>query len=193
MKKAVLLSVILMSVVTSNIFAVTKIDLSKAKIVLLNPASKVQANAADMLADEIEKRTRIALDVVTKMPGKGEPAFVVGIGKDVTKKMPMPAGLELPAKAEGYAIWIDTAKRSATTVCLAGVDQRNISDVANGRTVVGHVSRATVQGRVRGGRGSTGWQINSRAACAHVQLHQCKLGEDGVVVNPDGTARSPAA
>jgi hypothetical protein len=45
-----------------------KIDLSKAKIVALNKQSKIQASAADMLADEIERRTRIGLEVVKKMP-----------------------------------------------------------------------------------------------------------------------------
>jgi hypothetical protein len=30
----------------------------------------------------------------------------------------------MPAKADGYAIWVDTTKRGAPTVCLAGVDER---------------------------------------------------------------------
>ena len=105
-------------------FPVGDIDLSAAKIVVLNPKSKIQANAADMLHDEIKKRTRIRLEVRTSSPRKGVAAIVIGPGKEVTKKYPLPEGLELPQKAEGYALWIDTDKRNATTVCLAGVDER---------------------------------------------------------------------
>jgi hypothetical protein len=105
-------------------FPVGDIDLCGAKIVVLNPSSKVQANAADMLHDQIEKRTRIGLDVVTSLPGKNVPTIVIGLGKQVTNKFPLSQGLKLPSKADGYALWIDKNKRNATTVCLAGVDDR---------------------------------------------------------------------
>jgi hypothetical protein len=105
-------------------FPVGDIDLAGAKIVVLNPKSKIQANAADMLHDEIKKRTRIRLEVVTSLPPKGVTAVVIGLGKKVTKKYPLPRGLELPQKADGYALWIETDKREATTVCLAGADER---------------------------------------------------------------------
>jgi len=105
-------------------FPVGDIDLSKVKIVVLNPESKIQSNAADMLKDEIKKRTRIGPEVVTSVPAKGVPAVVIGVGKQVTKKYPLPAGLELPGKADGYAVWIDRDKRAAVTICLAGVDER---------------------------------------------------------------------
>ena len=123
-RKAGILQVLLVLIATADVFGAATIDLSKAKVVLLNPKSKIQSNAADMVRDEIEKRTRIGLDVVTKMPAKGQAAIVIGVGKKVTKKYPLPAGLELPSKAEGYAIWIDTKKRAAPTICLAGVDER---------------------------------------------------------------------
>jgi len=105
-------------------FPVGDIGLSAAKIVVLSPGCKVQANASDMLHDEIDNRTRLGLDVVTSMPAKGVPAVVLGVGKQVTKKFPLPAGLKLPGKADGYAIWIDKKKRNAPTVCLAGFDKR---------------------------------------------------------------------
>ncbi|MHC4756866.1 MAG: beta-N-acetylhexosaminidase family protein, partial [Planctomycetota bacterium] len=119
-----IIKVLLVLAAAVNVFAAGAIDLSKAKVVLLNPRSKIQSNAADMVRDEIEKRTRIGLDVVTKMPCKGQAAIVIGVGKKVTKTYPLPAGLELPSKAEGYAIWVDTKKRAAPTICLAGVDER---------------------------------------------------------------------
>ena len=59
---------------TANVFGATKIDLSKAKIVVLNPKKTIYNKAADMLADEIDKRTRIGLEVVSKMPAKNEVA-----------------------------------------------------------------------------------------------------------------------
>lgn len=102
------------------------IDLSCAKIVLLNPQSKIQANAADMMHDEIEKRTRIGLDVVTSGPGKNIPAIVLGLKKQITENYPIPSDVKMPQKAEGYAIWIDNKKRAAPTVCLAGVDHRGV-------------------------------------------------------------------
>jgi len=105
-------------------FPVGDIDLSRAKIVVLNPKSKVLANAADMLKDEIEKRTRLRPDVVTSMPAETVPAILIGIGSRVTKKFPLPPRLELPRKAEGYALWTDKHRRKATTVCVAGVDER---------------------------------------------------------------------
>jgi len=105
-------------------FPIGDIDLSGAKVVVLNHKSKILANAADMLHDEIEKRTRIRLDVVTSLPAKGIPAIVLGVGKQVTKKYRLPQGLKLPKKADGFALWIDNNKRKATTVCLAGVDER---------------------------------------------------------------------
>lgn len=100
------------------------INLSEAKLVVLDPKSKIQTNAADMLHDEIEKRTRIGLEVVTSLPPKAISAIVIGLSKKVTKKYPLPEGLELPQKTDGYALWIDTDKRDAATVCLAGVDER---------------------------------------------------------------------
>ncbi|MHC4498510.1 MAG: PepSY-like domain-containing protein, partial [Planctomycetota bacterium] len=102
-----------------------KIDLSKAKIVALNKQSKIQASAADMLADEIERRTRIGLEVVKKMPDKGMVTIVIGTGKEVRRKVGgPPSGLAIPKKADGYAIWIDRSEKNAAMICLAGVDDR---------------------------------------------------------------------
>jgi hypothetical protein len=105
-------------------FAARGIDLSGARIVVSDPKNKIESNAADMLRDEIEKRTRIWLDVVPSVPAKGAAAIVVGTGRQVTEKYPLPAGLELPQKADGYALWVETSKRNAPTVCLAGYDSR---------------------------------------------------------------------
>jgi len=105
-------------------FPVGDVDVSEAKIVILNPKSRIQVSAADMLRDEIEKRTRIGLEVVTLPPPGGVPAIVIGVGREVTGEYPLPVGLRLPQEADGYALWIDAEKRRAATVCLAGVDNR---------------------------------------------------------------------
>ena len=106
-------------------FPVGDIDLSGAKLVVLNPKSKIEANAADMLRDEIEKRTRITLDIASKMPSETTPAIVIGTAKDLPGKVcAPPAGLSVPKKPDAYAVWVDTSKRKAVTVCLAGYDDR---------------------------------------------------------------------
>ena len=106
------------------VFGAGRVDLSKAVIVTTS-TDKVQLNAADMLKDEIDKRTRIGLDVAAKMPGGDTPAIVIGTVESMPKRLySLPAGLKVPAKAEGYAIWVDTSKRKAATVYLLGRDRR---------------------------------------------------------------------
>ncbi|MHC4617711.1 MAG: glycoside hydrolase family 20 zincin-like fold domain-containing protein [Planctomycetota bacterium] len=104
---------------------VGEIDLSKAKVVALNQRSKIQASAADMLADEIARRTRIGLEVVRQMPSTKVVGIVIGTNKEIKSKFGgPPSGLAVPQKADGYAIWIDKGKRGAATICLAGHDDR---------------------------------------------------------------------
>ena len=105
--------------------AADKIDLSRAKIVVMNPKSKAQANSADILRDEIEKRTRIGLDVVSEMPGSDEVAILTGTADDLARaSYHSVEGMPVPSKAEGYALWVDTSKRQAATICAAGRDDR---------------------------------------------------------------------
>lgn len=105
-------------------FPLGDVDLSQAKIVVLDSDSKILANAADMLRDEIEKRTRIGLEVITAMPGKDIPVLVIGVGREVTKNFSPPAGLKIPVQAEGFALWLDERSRDAATICIAGSDER---------------------------------------------------------------------
>ena len=100
------------------------IDLSGAQIVVLNPKSKIMTNAADMLHDEIEKRTRISLDVVEKRRNGVAMAIVIGTGMEIEKNFSAPAAVQIPDKADGYAIWVSVTKTKGVTVCLAGHDER---------------------------------------------------------------------
>ncbi|MHC4617712.1 MAG: hypothetical protein ACYTEQ_08150 [Planctomycetota bacterium] len=124
MQKRMILSLVLTGIMSGAVWA-EQIDLSKARIVVLDPKKKMMAHAADMLRDEIEKRTRIGLDMVSKMPAKNEVAIVIGRARDLAKKSYRPAaGFEVPQKVDGYALWTDTSKRRAATVCTAGYDDR---------------------------------------------------------------------
>jgi hypothetical protein len=58
-------------------FPVGYIDLSSAKIVIMNPDSRILPNAADMLRDEIEKRTRIGLEIATSLPPESAETIVM--------------------------------------------------------------------------------------------------------------------
>lgn len=105
-------------------FGGEKIGLSKA-IIVTSSTKKVQTKAAEMLRDEIEKRTRIGLDIVSEMPGTDEVAIIIGTAKELAEKSYRPpAGFEVPSKADAYALWIDTTKRQAATICAAGHDDR---------------------------------------------------------------------
>jgi hypothetical protein len=115
---------VLIGTISSTVSA-KQIDLSKAKIVVLNPKKKIVANAADMLRDEIDKRTRIGLEIVSKMPAKNQAVIVIGTAKDLAKgSYKPPAGFEVPQKTDGYGLWTDTSRRNAATICTAGYDDR---------------------------------------------------------------------
>jgi hypothetical protein len=112
-------------VVISTVVSADQIDLSNSKIVVLSPDKKIMANAGDMLGDEIDKRTRIGLDVVSKLPRPTQAAIVIGTYVDLVRKgYEPPAGFEIPAKADAYLVWIDTTTRPAVTICAAGHDDR---------------------------------------------------------------------
>ncbi|HUT31070.1 MAG TPA: hypothetical protein VMX13_14850 [Sedimentisphaerales bacterium] len=122
-KKGGLLLALVATISTTVLAA--RLDLSNAKIVLLNPKNKMMANAADMLADEIEKRTRIRLGIVARMPDDNQTVILIATAKQLAEQsfQPDPA-CPVPQKADGYALWIDTSKRPAATVCPAGRDER---------------------------------------------------------------------
>ncbi|MHC4575055.1 MAG: hypothetical protein ACYS76_13145 [Planctomycetota bacterium] len=59
------------------------------------------------------------------MPAKNEAAIVIGTARDLAKRSYKPGRrFEVPQKADAYAVWTDTSKRHAATVCAAGYDDR---------------------------------------------------------------------
>lgn len=111
MPKRAMLLLVLIGVFSIAVSA-EQIDLSNAKIVVLSPKRRIMANAADMLRDEIEKRTRIGLEIVSKMPAKDEMAIVIGTARDLANKSYRPvARFEVPQKVDGYCLWTDLGYR----------------------------------------------------------------------------------
>jgi hypothetical protein len=101
------------------------LDVSRASIVASDSSSRVEAKAVAMLADEIERRTRIRL-VIADQPPKGDQVVIlVGTAAEmVGRSFAPPAGLEIPNRPDAYAIWVDTSRPSRSTICLAGHDAR---------------------------------------------------------------------
>ena len=101
------------------------VDISKATLVIGKSTETPFAKAGEILQQEIASRTNITLNKVEDLASVSGPAIVVGMKGCVPSGMPgLPSGLELPGKAEAYALWVDTTSRKAPTVCLMGYDVR---------------------------------------------------------------------
>jgi len=123
------LSVLLLAVITataspSRLRASNAIDLSKAKIVVLNQNSKIISNAADMLADEIEKRTRIRLDIIRTIPNNNPLILIATADRLAAESFPPPPQCPILPQKDAYALWTDTSRPNAPTICAAGYDDR---------------------------------------------------------------------
>ncbi|MHC4259364.1 MAG: beta-N-acetylhexosaminidase family protein, partial [Planctomycetota bacterium] len=124
MSKAGISVLVVLLSFAAHTFAAGQIDLSEA-VVVSSSKKTIHVKATQMLRDEIQERTRITLDIASKMPNSTRAAIVIGTGKGFTKKVcTPPPGLAIPQEPEGYALWVDTDKRKAPTVCLAGYDDR---------------------------------------------------------------------
>ena len=103
----------------------TSLDLSKAVVVIGKSTETPLAKAGEMLLQEIESRTGVVLVQAESLAAATGPAIVVGTDEVVPAGMPSPpSGLTVPNKPEGFAVWVDTTKRPAPTVCLLGHDNR---------------------------------------------------------------------
>ena len=120
-----LLYIAAMGFASATVFA-SPLDLSQAKIVVLNPQQRTAAKAAAMLRDEVEKRTRIALAIVAAIPAAGEePLILIGTAQDLDEhSFSAPADNRVPAKADAYALWIDSSRSKGPAICAAGHDGR---------------------------------------------------------------------
>ena len=97
------------------------LDLSNAVVVNLSKGS-VAAKAPEILIDEVAKRTGIRIPLVANLPDDKRPRIVIQTLSE-TANIQMPDGLERPARADAYAIWVESSP-AATTVTLLGYDER---------------------------------------------------------------------
>src|SRR5436190_11152338 len=115
------LSILFIGLVSMHSWA-TPIDLSRAKIVIANPRQNTSVKAAGLLKDEIERRTRIVLEIVQKIPDGEEPIILIGTASEL-ESHPPPAIIAVPAKPEAYGIWV-SSKSKVSVICTAGHDRR---------------------------------------------------------------------
>jgi len=100
------------------------IDLTSS-IVIASQANPIHARAAEMLQDEIARRTRVRLSGAEMLPRDDVPAIVLGsVNNPPPGGLQPPHGVAIPEKAEGYAIWVDRETRNAPTVFLVGRNDR---------------------------------------------------------------------
>jgi Glycosyl hydrolase family 20, domain 2 len=96
------------------------IDLSKS-VIVADTNNRVHAKTAQMLQEEIEKRTGISLPVQNTQPGRRASAIVLAeAGGRLLKNAKGPA---IPDAPEGYALWV---AQTGKTVFAAGRDARGV-------------------------------------------------------------------
>jgi hypothetical protein len=101
------------------------LDVAKATIVAADAASRIEAKAVAMLADEIERRTRVRLASADQLPTGAQVVILLGTAAELAaKSFAPPAGLAIPQRPDAYAIWVDARHPSRPTICLAGHDAR---------------------------------------------------------------------
>ena len=106
--------------------AAAAIDLANAVIVLAPGATPRERKAAQMLAEEVQKRTQLHLPVADRWPEGGRPAIALGRvgaaqaggGRGARPKLAAPG-------AEGYQVAV-AAGGSAPTVWVLGADERGV-------------------------------------------------------------------
>ena len=124
MKYFLFLLMALVLILLTSLCEAQNIDLSKAVIVSTSSQS-ILKKASQTLHEETAKRTRLRLKVSSSMPLNDVVAIVLGTVNDFPDtSFKQVEGFEVPAKAEGFAIWVDTKTRKAPTICLMGRDSR---------------------------------------------------------------------
>ncbi len=97
------------------------LDLTKAGVVAVDDGS-LSAKAADLLTDEIEKRTGIRVPTLQDGPKSGVPAIVIQTLSEFPDGQ-LPGDLKTPSSTDAYAIWVERSQ-PAPTVHLLGYDGR---------------------------------------------------------------------
>jgi len=102
------------------------IDLSLATIVV-SGTIPVHVKAAEMLQEEVFKRTGIRLERSGEMPGPPQSAIVLRTMGGLPEGAPQPPGdVDIPAVPESYRIRADTSASQTPVVHLTGSDDRGL-------------------------------------------------------------------
>jgi len=101
-----------------------EVDLSEA--VIVHPSNPRHIKAGDFLADEIKERMGVSIVASTSMPSSDKAAIVIGTLSAFPTSYSLPAGISVPTSKEGFALWINTTDRAATTVYIVGRDDRAV-------------------------------------------------------------------
>jgi hypothetical protein len=118
------LALIVILTLAASASSAAEIDLSRTAVIAVSPGT-VCAKAAAMISDEIEKRTRLTLEIASAIPGGERPAIAIGTARDLAGKgLNPPSGLEIPQKPDGYALWVEGGRSRGATICVAGYDDR---------------------------------------------------------------------
>jgi hypothetical protein len=118
------LALILILTLAASASNAAEVDLSRAVVVAVSPGT-VPAKAVAMVRDEVEKRTRITLEIAPAIPRAARPVIAIGTAGDLAKKgFNPPSGLKIPREPDGYALWVDSSRRGGAAICVAGYDQR---------------------------------------------------------------------
>lgn len=105
--------ILVYTLMSGAVWAASDIDLSHASIVIRED-SAVPYKTAEMLHDEIKRRSDVALPIVEVAPATGA-RILLGLAEEFQ----VPADASVPEKAEGFSIWTQ-----GTDVYLAGRDKR---------------------------------------------------------------------
>ena len=111
--------------IAGNAAAVSSVSLEKCVILTTPQGTAPVAKAAEMLRDEIQKRTDLHLEQQSTFPGEGIPTIILGTIDKMPSGTPnVPVDIAVPQAAEGYTIWVDATSRKGSTVCIVGRDER---------------------------------------------------------------------
>ena len=107
------------------------VDLSQATVVInVNGVSSSQEAAAEILVEEIEKRTGILLQTSTNWPTEDRTAIVLTTKKTEIiggKEVPHRTGTDLPeAQPEGFRLFVDQETDAGNVVWILGADPRGV-------------------------------------------------------------------
>ncbi|MHC4474563.1 MAG: beta-N-acetylhexosaminidase family protein [Planctomycetota bacterium] len=120
-----------------------EIDITSA-LIIVRPAAARQLKAAQMVQTEIERRTGIRLKISETRPHENIATIELGTVETLASSYVLPDGLSVPAKGEGYAIWVDTHSRESPTVYLVGRDDRGALFAAGRLIRLAHMSKGRI-------------------------------------------------